>query len=339
MTTSVTRSFLPGRRDVLFRRSEHNPILTAADWPYPANTVFNPGATRLRDGTTLLLVRVEDMRGSSHLCVARSRDGETGWEIDPEPTFMPHPDHDEEEWGVEDPRITYLPEEDRYAVLYTAYSHRGPGVALALTEDFRSFERHGLIFQPEDKDAALYPRRFGGRWLALHRPVTTLGANIYLSTSTDMDDWGQTECVLEARKGPWWDAVKVGLSPPPIETDEGWLVMFHGVKVTGAGVLYRNGLALFDRDDPRRLLLRSDPWVLGPLEPYERIGDVDHVVFPCGTTVADDGDTLRVYYGAADSAVGVARASLRELLGWLREHGVPHPRRRKEDLREGDPRR
>ena len=120
--------------EVLFRRHDANPILTAADWPYPVHTVFNPGATRLRDGTTLLLCRVEDRRGHSHLCAARSRNGVDGWRIDPHPTLRPEPEiHHEELWGIEDPRITWVAELEKYVVAYTAFSRSGPGVALALT--------------------------------------------------------------------------------------------------------------------------------------------------------------------------------------------------------------
>src|SRR5690349_9233177 len=116
----------------IFQRYEHNPILTAANWPYQINSVFNPGATLLADGTTLLLCRVEDRRGLSHLCAARSANGVDNWQIDPVPTFMADPEHYPEElWGVEDPRITYVPELDRYAIVYTAYASGGPGVALA----------------------------------------------------------------------------------------------------------------------------------------------------------------------------------------------------------------
>src|SRR5512137_1399631 len=134
----------------LFRRHKLNPILTAADWPYPIHSVFNPGATLLPDGTTLLLCRVEDRRGHSHLCAARSANGLDGWQIDAQPTLMPDPEHfPEEAWGIEDPRITYVPELKRYAVVYTAYTRDGPGVALALTDDFRQFERYGLIMPPD----------------------------------------------------------------------------------------------------------------------------------------------------------------------------------------------
>lgn len=308
---------------VLFHRHAGNPILSAADWPYPVNSVFNCGATRLEDGTTLLLCRVEDRSGRSHLCAARSRDGVTGWEIDPEPTLVPDVERFPEEiWGIEDPRITYIAELGKYAVVYTSYSRGGPGVSLALTEDFRSFERYGVVMPPEDKDAALLPRRIGGHWALFHRPVTTWqGAHIWISYSPDLRHWGSHKLVLRARRGSWWDANKIGLSPPPIETSRGWLVIYHGVRQTASGCLYRLGLALFDLETPERCLLRGDSWVFGPEEDYERHGDVANVVFPCGYTIAPDGDTMYLYYGGADTCIALATASIASLLDWLENHG------------------
>ena len=175
----------------LLVRHPRNPILTREDWPYPVNTVFNPGAVRLADGSTLLLCRVEDLRGHSHLCAARSENGVDGWRIDPRPTFAPEIDaYPEEVWGVEDPRITYLEELRKYVIAYTAYSRGGPGVSLALTEDFRTFERIGSVMSPEDKDAALFPRRLGEYWALLHRPVGTIGAHVWLSFSPEQRHWG-----------------------------------------------------------------------------------------------------------------------------------------------------
>ena len=127
----------------LFERYRFNPILKAADWPYPAHTVFNPGAARLRDGSTLLLCRVEDRRGHSHLCAARSKDGVHNWAIDAIPTFQPDPSsHPEELWGMEDPRITFVDELGKYAIAYTAFSSGGPGVA------FRSSQRRSSLTLP-----------------------------------------------------------------------------------------------------------------------------------------------------------------------------------------------
>jgi len=142
--------------ETLFSRHPGNPILTGKDWPYSINSVFNAGATQLADGSTLLLCRVEDRRGLSHLCAARSVNGVDAWQIDRDPTLLPNPEQfPEEVWGIEDPRITYVPELKKFAVAYTSYSRGGPGVSLALTEDFRSFERLGVVMPPDDKDAAL----------------------------------------------------------------------------------------------------------------------------------------------------------------------------------------
>jgi len=305
----------------LFRRHADNPILTAADWPYPAHSVFNAGATMLRDGTTLLLCRVEDRRGFSHLCAARSANGVDGWVIDPEPTLRADPErYPEELWGIEDPRITWVDELRQYVIAYTAFSKGGPGVALALTEDFRNFERLGLVMQPDDKDAAVLPRRIDGSFALIHRPMHDSGAHVWISYSPDLRNWGGHKLILQARKGGWWDANKVGLSPPLIETPRGWLMIYHGVRHTAGGCLYRLGLALFALDQPDQLLARGDAWVFGPEATYEREGDVANVTFPCGYTVAPDGDTLRLYYGAADSCMALATGSVRELLAWLDEH-------------------
>jgi len=241
-----------------------------------------------------------------------------GWRIDPEPTLMANPrEFPEEIWGIEDPRITYVPELEKYAIAYTSFSRGGPGVSLALTKDFRSFDRYGVIMQPEDKDAALLPRRIGDRWAMIHRPVTTLGAHMWISYSPDLRHWGSHQVMLEARRGGWWDANKIGLCSPPIETAKGWLTIYHGVRNTASGSIYRMGLALFKLDQPHICLQRGDSWIFGPEAPYERSGDVHDVVFPCGQTIGADGDTIHLYYGAADSCIALATGSIRSLLSWL----------------------
>jgi predicted GH43/DUF377 family glycosyl hydrolase len=307
----------------LFQRCPGNPILTAAQWPHTVNAVFNPGAARLPDGTTVLLCRVEDRRGISCLWAARSADGVSGWQVDPEPVLFPDPqNHPEETWGVEDPRIVWLEELSRYAITYTAYSQTGPAVSLALTADFREFQRVGVVMPPEDKNAALLPRRHGGRWLMLHRPHTGLGAAIWIAESPDLIHWGRHRLLLPPRRGAWWDANKIGLSTPLIETDRGWLMFYHGVRMTAAGCLYRVGVALLDAAEPGRVLLRGDEWVFGPRESYERQGDVGDVVFPCGYTLGPDRDTINIYYGAADTSIGLATARVSELLDWLVSHSA-----------------
>lgn len=314
----------PSQYQTLFHRHDRNPILTAADWPYPAHTVFNPAATLLPDGTTLLLCRVEDRRGHSHLCAARSANGIDRWTIDGTPTLLPDPrNHPEELWGIEDPRITYVPELELYVVAYTAFTSGGPGVALATTPDFRQFDRCGLVMQPDDKDAALLPRRINGSFALIHRPVTDLSANIWISFSPDLRTWGGHTMMLPARRGAWWDATRIGLGPPLVETPRGWLMLYHGVRRTAAGALYRLGVALFDIETAQRCLLRGDSWIFGPETPYEREGDVGYVTFPCGYTLGEDGDAINLYYGAADTSIAMATGSVGEILDWLDRNATP----------------
>ena len=309
----------------LLHRNPSNPILTARDWPYPAHAVFNAGAGQVGN-ETVLLVRVEDRRGHSHLTVARSTDGASNWRIDSKPSFAPEPaNFPEEEWGVEDPRLTWVAERGEWVIAYTAYSPSGPLVSLMTTKDFTSFTRLGPVMPPEDKDAAVFPVRFGNRYAMIHRPVSagSSGAHIWLSFSPDLTHWGDHHILLPARRGAWWDANKIGLSPPPLETPEGWLVMYHGVRVTAGGCLYRLGLALLDLEDPRRVIRRSDEWIFAPETSYERHGDVNGVVFPCGWILSPSG-TIRIYYGGADTCLALATAQLSDLLDYLRN--CPEPR-------------
>jgi predicted GH43/DUF377 family glycosyl hydrolase len=308
----------------LFTRHSTNPLLTQENWPYPINSVFNAAAVALPDGETLLLCRVEDRTGLSHLCAARSANGIDGWKIDPQPTMLANPSQFPEEiWGIEDPRITFVPELEKYAIAYTSFARGGPGVSLALTKDFKTFERFGVIMSPEDKDAALLPRRIGGRWALIHRPMTALGTHMWISYSPDLRHWGSHRIILEARRGGWWDANKIGLCSPPIETEKGWLTIYHGVRQTASGHIYRLGLALFDLEHPDVCLQRGNSWIFGPEAPYERCGDVNDVVFPCGQTIAADGDTINLYYGAADSSIALATGSIRRLLAWLDSNSSP----------------
>jgi len=300
----------------LFERHPGNPILTADDWPYPVNAVFNPAAAQV-NGETVLLVRVEDRRGISHLTVARSANGTDGWSIEPEPLLAPEDGIASEQWGFEDARVVWIDELDRWVITCTAYGPAGPAVFLATTEDFRTVERYGVVRHPEDKNAALLPHRIDGRWVLLHRPKTQFGGGhgeILLSRSSDLVSWSAPEQVLQPRDGAWWDSLRIGIGPPPLRTERGWLLLYHGVKDTVGGELYRVGLALLDLDEPTRVLRRLPMWILAPVAAYERTGDVPNVVFPCGLVHDPDTDAIRLYYGAADSSICVATARLGDLL-------------------------
>lgn len=306
----------------LFRRDPANPILTANDWPYQINTVFNPGATT-HNGETVLLCRVEDRRGLSHLTVARSPDGVHGWRVDPKPLISDDPAEQTTLWGAEDPRITYVAELSAYVITYTAYGPAGPCVALATTEDFQSVEKLGVIMAPEDKNASLLPRRVGGDFILFHRPVSahSAQAGVWLSRSKNLREWSAPEPVMSTREGAWWDAHRMGLGPAPIETPHGWLAVYHGVKQMAAGPLYRAGLVLFDLENPAKVLRRYPQWVLGPSAEYETRGDVPNVVFPTGLIHDQETDTLRLYYGAGDSVIAMASASMSEVMDLLLGYG------------------
>lgn len=299
----------------LFRRYEGNPILKPEDWPYSVNAVMNPAVTQL-NGETLLLVRVEDMRGLSHLTVARSKDGFTDWQIDSTPTMEADHNSHEERWGLEDPRIIWLEEQKQFAVTYTSFSEGGPVVSLAITKDFKTFARLGALLPPEDKDACLFPRRFMGRFVLIHRPIVRGEAHMWMSFSPDLKHWGDHIPLIKTRDA-YWDCHRVGLACQPIETPEGWLLFYHGVRNTTAGAIYRMGMALLDLAEPWRVLRRSDEWVLGPREIYERVGDVGGVVFPSGVSITKETDQLNLYYGAADCTVAVAVAKLSECLDFI----------------------
>jgi predicted GH43/DUF377 family glycosyl hydrolase len=304
----------------LFTRSPKNPLLTVRQWPYRANAVFNPGAT-VFEKQVLLLVRVEAMNGFSHLTVARSKNGETHWTIDTKPSFPPDPkSHPEDLWGIEDPRIVFLEELKEYAIIYTSFSKGGPLVSLAYTKDFKEFRRQGILMQPDNKDACLFPRRFKNRWALLHRPMPSnpsANANIWLSFSPDMKHWGDHRVLLPAREGGWWDANKIGLASQPIETEAGWLLIYHGVRRTASNSLYRVGLALLDLDDPTKVIRRGTEWVFGPQTGYEQLGDVPYVTFPSGAVHDSKTRTLKLYYGAADSSVCLATAKMNDVLDFL----------------------
>jgi predicted GH43/DUF377 family glycosyl hydrolase len=305
------------RSGELFERHAQNPILTAADWPYPVNAVFNPAAAVV-DGETIILARVEDLRGISHLSVARSTNGVDGWTVDPKPLLAPADGIESEQWGFEDPRVVWLPELERWAITCTTYGPPGPAVYLAMTTDFRTVERHGIIKRADDKNAAMLPEQIDGKWILFHRPsegaVAGSGGEIVLSRSADLDSWSVPEQVLAPREGAWWDSRRIGIGPPPLRTDHGWLVIYHGVKDTVAGGLYRVGLALTDLAEPTHVLHRLPDWVFGSREQYERTGDVPNAVFPCGLIHNEETGQVRLYYGAADTSIALATAQLDDLL-------------------------
>jgi beta-1,2-mannobiose phosphorylase / 1,2-beta-oligomannan phosphorylase len=249
----------------------------------------------------------------SHLRVARSTDG-IRFDVAPTPALFPRSAY--ESFGVEDPRITLL--DDTYWINYTAVSPYGIATALASTRDFTSFERHGIIFPPPNRDVTIFPERIGGRYAALHRPMPEgLGEPaIWVASSDDLISWGDHRLVAAARDRGWDDA-KVGGGAVPFrvraDNRNGWLAVYHGV--TGSPPIYSLGALLLDADDPARVIARSREPILRPEAAYEREGFFGGVVFTCGLLA--EGDLVRIYYGAADGVTAVADLSLDEILAGL----------------------
>ena len=249
----------------------------------------------------------------SHLRVARSTDG-IHFEVDGLPTFGPESAY--ESFGIEDPRITLL--DGTYWINYTAVSEHGIATGLASTKDFKTFERHGIIFPPPNRDVTIFPQKIGGRYVALHRPMPEgLGHHaIWIASSSDMLSWGNHRTVATARPGGW-DDVKIGGGAVPfkvrVDRQDAWLAIYHGV--TGSPPTYSLGALLLDQHDPSKVIGRSREPILRPEAPYEREGFFGRVVFTCGALI--DGDRVRIYYGAADEVTAVADLSLDGILAGL----------------------
>ena len=305
----------------LFKRYERNPILTPEDWPYEAGAVFNPGAIIFND-EVLLLVRVEDKQGYSHLTIARSKDGKTNWNIQPVPSLTAEKKYGEAVFGLEDPRIIWLEERQEYIITCVSFFKEAtgepPGISLIATKDFLEFKRLGQQLMPPNKNASLFPETFKGYYALINRPIFGGRADIWVSFSKNLNFWGRDRVLIHAGQRTW-DADRVGLGPPPIKTRDGWLIIYHGARNTASGSIYRVGLALLDLET-LKVICRSRDWVLGPKESYERVGDVDDVVFPCGAVIDKKTNELLVYYGAADSVVALAVADLDDILTYLKEY-------------------
>src|SRR5688500_4979962 len=292
-----------------------------------AAAVFNPATkqleiTRWRRDTPRIDVsdpRVVALDGRmwltsiSHFRIARSTDG-VHFDVDEKPALTAATEL--EAFGIEDPRITLI--DGTYWINYTAVSDHGISTALASTRDFRTFTRHGIIFSPPNRDVTIFPEKIAGGYAALHRPMPEgLGEPaIWIARSPDLMDWGRHRPVAAARRGTW-DDLKVGGGAVPFRVTtgkaDGWLEIYHGV--TRSPMTYSLGALLLDARDPSKVLGRSRDPILAPEAPYERTGFFAQVVFTCG--VIADGDTLRVYYGAADGVTALAELSIDEIIAGL----------------------
>ncbi len=297
----------------MVERYRGNPILTKADVPYPVETVHNAAVVK-HDGRYVMLFRAHLRTGRSIIGFAEGEDG-FRFRVSPNPFMTPsdeEPFSTYEEFGVEDPRI--CPMEGHYLITYSAYSRHGVRIGLARTEDFRGVERVALITQADYRNVVIFPAKFGGRYARLDRPHSGISPwSIWISYSPDLIHWGESRLII--RPMPYhWDEMKVGPGATPIRTDSGWLDIYHGAFKTMDGAIYRLGVALHDLEDPSRVLGVADEWILQPEDPWEVTGYVHNVVFTCGAVVEPD-NTLKLYWGGADTVVCAGTARIDELVG------------------------
>ncbi len=282
-------------------RDQRNPILL----PKPNNLwessfIFN--AAVVYDGDEDLFHMVYRAMGPdsiSRIGYAVSKDGVHFARLD-KPVFLPG--NPWEEKGVEDPRLTKI--DDEYYMVYTAYSRHGTRVAMASTKNFIRWKRYGVILPDHnDKDAALFPQKVGGRYMLYHR----IEPDIWVSFSHDLIHWTDSRIIMSPRPNTW-ESRKIGLGAPPIKTPHGWLMLYHGVD---NDMVYRLGFALFDLSDPTRLIKRTDEPILSPEEEFELYGQVPNVVF--SDAMVEYKDDYLIYYGGADNCIALARISKKEV--------------------------
>ena len=300
----------PFGHDIL-HRFEGNPIITIEDIPFRCNTVFN-GTVIKKDEEYFHLLRIEGQQGHSVFALAKSKDG-LHFTVEEKPVMTPAqkgPFAKYETLGIEDPRITEI--DGVYYVMYTAYSKYGTRIALAKTDNFYKYKRIALVSGPGNKDGILFPEKINGEYVRFDRPIGKNVGSMWVSYSKNLVDWGKSEILMTPRQG-MWDSFRIGASVTPIKTEHGWLEIYHGVKMTSAGPIYRIGTVLVDLEKPHKVVSRCNKPVLSPREDYERIGDVGNVTFACGAVVEDSGE-IKVYYGAADTCMCVATARFKKLI-------------------------
>ncbi len=288
-----------------------NPILTKDDVPFKVNSIFNPGAVKF-NGKYLLLCRVEMPIGRSTLVLAESTNGYK-FKVSGEPTITPE-NHkncfEYVEWGIEDSRITQI--DDKYYLTYTGYSKHQPLVILAETNDFIKFKIHGPISEPSNKDCAIFPEKIGGYYWKVDRPSADQRRDIWLSKSPDLLHWGGHRILMQPEQGTW-EQDKIGSSSTPIKTKDGWLMLYHGVRSFGIGAIYKIGVVLLGLEKPWVIKGKSKEPIISPELDYERIGDVNNVVFSNGWILEENGD-IKIYYSGADTNICLAETDVDYLL-------------------------
>ncbi len=290
-------------------RSELNPIITQRAIK-GGNSICNSAVVPFK-GEFAGIFRIERNDRVMKIHRGFSKDG-INWDIDPTPI------DDITERGY-DPRVVKI--DDTYYIIF-CNCQNGPTIGLAKTKDFEKFEFIGNAFLPFNRNGVLFPKKINGNFALLSRPsdngMTPFG-DIYLSESPDLVFWGKHKHVMSPEMFGW-EEVKIGAGPMPIETSEGWLLIYHGVLRSCNGFVYSAGAAILDKDEPWKVKYRAKPYIITPEEPYELMGNVQNVVFPCACLCDADTGRLTIYYGAADTVVGMAHTTVDRLIDFVKEN-------------------
>ena len=308
-------------KDVLWRYS-NNPIINRYDTP-SSNSIFNSAVVSYKNGFAGIF-RCDNKAVQMNIFTGFSKDG-INWQIDHEPikmqagnTTMIHSDY------KYDPRVVFI--DDRYWITW-CNGYNGPTIGIGYTFDFKNFFQCENAFLPFNRNGVLFPKKINGKYAMLSRPSDnghTPFGDIYISYSPDMKYWGEHRCVMKATpfEDSAWQCTKIGAGPIPILTDEGWLMIYHGVINTCNGFRYAMGTALLDENHPDKVKFRTQPYLLAPAKQYEMVGDVPNVVFPCAALYDTDQDRLAIYYGAADTVVAMAFGHLSEVIKFTKENSL-----------------
>ena len=300
-------------------RYSANPIIKRDAIP-SSNSIFNSAVVPFGDGFAGVF-RCDSKCVSMDIFAGFSKDG-IHWDINPDPIVF---EGDEEVTVREyryDPRICFI--ENRYYITWCNGYH-GPTIGVAYTFDFKTFHQLENAFLPYNRNGVMFPRKIGGKYAMLSRPSDTGHTpfgDIFYSESPDLEYWGHHRHVMSTVKedASAWQGTKIGPGPVPIETDEGWILIYHGVLNTCNGFVYRMGAALLDLDQPWKVIARSKAYILAPYEIYECVGDVPNVVFPCATLTDAETGRIAIYYGCADTVTGLAFTTADDLLKYIKEN-------------------
>lgn len=308
-----------GERGPVWRYS-NNPII-GRDGNRRSNSVFNSAVVPFEGGFAGIF-RCDSRSISMNLFAGFSKDG-LNWKIEDEPIRMQGAD--DEILKVDyryDPRVCFM--DGRYYVTWCNGYHGAPTIGVAYTHDFKTFTQLENAFLPFNRNGVLFPRKIGGQYMMMSRPSDnghTPFGDIFVSQSPDLELWGRHRYMMGTIKSneSAWQSTKIGPGPIPIETDEGWLLIYHGVITTCNGFVYRMGSAILDIDRPWIVKYRSMDYIMGPTELYECVGDVPNVVFPCATLSDADTGRIAIYYGCADTVTGLAFTTVDELVSYTKE--------------------